>query len=253
MTVSTYTPRMLVYTPKFIEDLAVTRASNTTLTIGTGACMDSTGEVNMVNNSTLTIDATVSGANGLDTGTIASSTGYYVHLISNPNQRVLYPAAGLISLSATAPVLPVGYTHFRCVGWEVMDGSTHWLLCTNIGSGRERTKMWDTAISVLSAGTATTLTTIGSLALSVIGFDNVLVKLQVSVTPATANDTASFTPYGSTATVMASMAGSVAAKVNSGQLDVIAKLDSSVPKILYINSAASGSTNALVQGFSYTL
>lgn len=253
MTVSTYTNIPLKYSPKFIQDLVVARASTTTLTIGSGSCMDSTGEVNMVSDSTLTINSAVSGANGLDTGTIAASTGYYVHLITNPNQSVAYVPAGVISLSATAPVLPAGYTNFRCVGWEVMNGSTNWLISTNIGKGRERRKMWDTAISILSGGTATSLTSIGSLALAVIGFDDVLVKLQASVTPATANDTASFTPYGSTATVMASMAGSVAAKVNSGQLDVVAKLNTGVPSILYINSAASGSTNALVQGFSYTL
>lgn len=54
------------------------------------------------------INATVNGANGLDTGSLAISTWYNVFLIDNGTA-----VAGLASLSATAPTMPSGYT-FKC-------------------------------------------------------------------------------------------------------------------------------------------
>jgi hypothetical protein len=50
---------------------------------------------------------------GLDTGTIAANTGYHVYLIYNVGTTTLDV---LISLSATAPTLPSGYTKFRRIG-----------------------------------------------------------------------------------------------------------------------------------------
>lgn len=47
-----------------------------------------------------------SGANGLDTGASAVSTWYYVWVIWNGTIT-----SGLLSLSATSPTMPVGYTH----------------------------------------------------------------------------------------------------------------------------------------------
>lgn len=62
----------------------------------------------------LSISATTSGANGLDTGTIAANTWYAVYVIYNPTTMT---SAGLISLSGTAPTLPSGYTYMARVGW----------------------------------------------------------------------------------------------------------------------------------------
>lgn len=52
------------------------------------------------------IDITASGANGLDTGVKAATTWYFVWVISNGTTT-----AGLLSLSATAPTMPSGYTY----------------------------------------------------------------------------------------------------------------------------------------------
>lgn len=52
--------------------------------------------------------------NALDTGTISSNTWYSVWVIYNPTTTTV---AGLISLSATAPTLPSGYTYKARVGW----------------------------------------------------------------------------------------------------------------------------------------
>lgn len=68
----------------------------------------------------VTISTGTSGANGLDSGSVASSTFYAVYVIFNGST-----IAGLISLSATSPTLPAGYTYFARVGWVVTDGSTN--------------------------------------------------------------------------------------------------------------------------------
>lgn len=67
----------------------------------------------------LTIAGTSSGvANGLDTGALAASTWYSLWVIWNGTT-----VAGLMSLSATAPALPSGYTHKARVGWIRTDGT----------------------------------------------------------------------------------------------------------------------------------
>lgn len=53
------------------------------------------------------------GAGGLDTGVIAENAWYYIHVVYNPTSKTY---AGLLSLSATAPSLPAGYTQWARVG-----------------------------------------------------------------------------------------------------------------------------------------
>ncbi len=69
----------------------------------------------------LTISGASSGvANGLDTGTFATSAWYSVWIIWNGTT-----ISGLLSLSATAPTLPSGYTHKARVGWIRTDGTAN--------------------------------------------------------------------------------------------------------------------------------
>ena len=67
----------------------------------------------------LTISGASSGvANGLDTGALAINTWYSVWVIWNGTTT-----AGLLSLSATAPTMPSGYTHKARIGWIRTDAS----------------------------------------------------------------------------------------------------------------------------------
>ncbi len=68
----------------------------------------------------LSINALVMGINGLDTGLLATSTWYSIWVIWNGTT-----AAGLLSLSATAPTMPSGYTHKARVGWVRTDGTAN--------------------------------------------------------------------------------------------------------------------------------
>lgn len=103
----------------------------------------------------ITGDLTVSGAGGLDTGSETSSTWYAVWVISHPDNTPV-PTV-LLSLSATAPTMPSGYTLKRRVGWIKNDSSSNILQFEQEGD-------WisyhtDVAnLSVLSGGTATTYT-----------------------------------------------------------------------------------------------
>ncbi len=66
----------------------------------------------------LTVDLGVSGANGLDNGSIAANTGYFLYVIDNGATT-----AGLASTSATSPTLPSGYTYKTLVGWCTTDNT----------------------------------------------------------------------------------------------------------------------------------
>ena len=77
----------------------------------------------------VTINATVNGANGLDTGALATSTWYNIWLISNGTVT-----AALASLSATAPTMPSGYTYKVRMGAMKTDGSSKFLRSVQLGS-----------------------------------------------------------------------------------------------------------------------
>lgn len=78
------------------------------------------GQYKTVESVSLTIAGTANGANGLDTGVIAASTWYSLWVIWNGAT-----VAGLMSLSATAPTMPSGYTHKSRVGWIRADGTVN--------------------------------------------------------------------------------------------------------------------------------
>jgi hypothetical protein len=71
----------------------------------------------------LTLALTGAGANGLDTGTVATSTWYSVWVIYNGTTT-----AALASLSATAPTMPTGYTYAARVGWVRTDSGSKYPL-----------------------------------------------------------------------------------------------------------------------------
>lgn len=81
--------------------------------INEGVCRSDDNLADMEVATPITVDLTASGANGLDTGSEAANTWYYVFVIKNLTTGVV---AGLLSTSLTSPVLPSGYTKKRRVG-----------------------------------------------------------------------------------------------------------------------------------------
>lgn len=99
-------------------------------TTGTNASVTITADEIIVENASnqyqtlraISVTASTAGTlvNGLDTGTIAVSTWYSVWVIWNGTTT-----ASLLSLSATAPTMPSGYTHKARVGWIRTDATAN--------------------------------------------------------------------------------------------------------------------------------
>ncbi len=67
----------------------------------------------------VTIDATATGANALDTGALIAQERYFIWVILNPATNTF---SGLASLSESAPTMPTGYTRKRLVGMFMTSG-----------------------------------------------------------------------------------------------------------------------------------
>jgi hypothetical protein len=68
------------------------------------------------------IDITTTGANGLDAGSEASDTWYFVYAIKDPATGTV---AGLLSTSMTTPTMPLGYTQKRLISAVYNDGGSN--------------------------------------------------------------------------------------------------------------------------------
>ena len=79
------------------------------------------GKYKTLRNVSETLNTAGSGANGLDTGTLAASTWHYVHVIAKEDGTT----DSLLSLSATAPTLPATYLYSARVGAIRTDGTAN--------------------------------------------------------------------------------------------------------------------------------
>ncbi|MGF6095972.1 phage tail protein [Pseudomonas sp. 18175] len=93
---------------------ALVNVSADQLIVGTGERMRSLSAVN------LSFSGLTVGANGLDANALAASTWYSVWVIWNDSEK-----AGLLSLSATSPTMPPGYTDKARVGWIRTDSTAN--------------------------------------------------------------------------------------------------------------------------------
>jgi hypothetical protein len=101
---------------------------NTKLDVAAGVCADSTN-VEMLSVTASTIDCGTVGANGLDTGSLASNTWYHVFAIGKADGTT----ALLASTSLASAVMPAGYTVKRRIGSFKTDGSAHILAFVQSG------------------------------------------------------------------------------------------------------------------------
>jgi len=155
------------------------------VTIATGKCRDSTDINDITVSSALSVDNTVSGVGGLDTGSVAASTFYAVHVIAD--SRGYKSTAGLLSLSGTAPTLPVGYDMFRRLGWVLTDGTSDNLPFDQRGNGSDKTMVYRQSIATdVTNGSAAAYAAVdvsGSIPQA-----SVMGLFKVTFTPTGAND-----------------------------------------------------------------
>jgi len=140
-------------------------ASVSTITVGAAGVdsrlRNSTNTNTMQFSGTLLGNMAIVGAGGRDAGAEAASTWYAVHIIGD-STGINSPAA-LLSTSATAPVMPIGYDIFRRVGWVRNSSLSDIIDFVAIGAGRTRIYNWLSTITnrqFLSAGSAQIATSV---------------------------------------------------------------------------------------------
>lgn len=111
---------------------------------------DSTGLGFVATAVSVTAAITASGLNGLDTGSEAANTWYYLWLIYNGTT-----VGSLLSISSTAPTLPSGYTFKALIGRVRNDGSSNFVTFYQ----QDRT-IWFAKINVFSGNGSLTYVTV---------------------------------------------------------------------------------------------
>jgi hypothetical protein len=147
--------------------IVTTSASAGTITADELVLEDASGNATKLSSVNVSYSAGTAGANGLDTGVIATSTGYNEWVIYNPTTNTV---AALLSLSATAPTMPSGYTFKARVGWSFYASSTFRF---KIQYGKEAQYVVGTSPAsppVLATGSSGSVTTPTYTAVSVTGF-----------------------------------------------------------------------------------
>lgn len=223
---------------------------NTKLDVAVGSILNSTKEFQINLDTAVTIDATANGLNGLDTGSLAASTMYYVFAISDPQA---YNTPGCMISASSTPLMPYGYSAYAVIGYVATDSSAHFLkgYWTDDKSSL-RTFMYDAPqATAITAGNATSYTAV-SLAGLVPAVENTPVYINSALTPNAAADTLKMQPEAGTGDAV-TITGQVAAVPVTTQSLVMATLDSSVAKINYKVSAAGAAAAINVAGYQFAI
>jgi len=224
---------------------------NTKLDVASGSILDSTGTFQLSLAASVTVNAANTGLNGIDTGALAASTLYAVLLVSDPVTQ--QPAGAMISLSATAPLLPFGYSAFACVGFIATDASTHFLKgYWTAGNSSSRLFMYDAPqATAITAGAATSYTAVGLGAL-VPAVDNTPVWVASALTPSAAGRGVFLQPAGGTGNAVSILGQVTSVVVNSNSL-VMSKLATGVASVAYRVSTGTDAVALSVAGYQFNI
>lgn len=236
---------------------------NTKLDVAPGICRDqnnvidmnlgnylSQGNTALSANTATVLNFGVNGANGLDTGSIAASTFYYIMVIGDSSGK--NPVAVLASLSAGAPTLPFGYDSLRVIGCCLTDGSSHILPFYVNGQGSVKYFQWDApiAVTVTASGTSASYSAM-DLSVGVPASKYGRVALKYKWTNNAPADALNFTPAGAAGDFM-TVLGIAAGVAQEDNFVILPLTVSSVPKVSYKTSAGT-LNNVWVQAFDMQL
>lgn len=234
-----------------VNGLEIAVVNDETATVQAGRARNSTNENDIILSAAVTVDNTENGINGLDTGTVAADTLYSLYLVGDSTQN--NDPGVVLSLSATQPLLPVGYDMFRKIGYLRTDSTSDFLLGYFSGSSNERIFMYDAPIATaVTAGSSTTDAAV-SLATFVPAVAGLPVFMFYDLTPAAASRVLTLKPYGAVGAPF-TVTSQVTAVHMTGIALVQAQLLVGVPNIEYVWSAGGGDAVALnVAGYQYTI
>lgn len=154
----------VVASPRYLAGFIMsTPGSSTAVTVGSGACVDTSNFTMMVTTASLTkTTATWTLGNlggGLDTGAVSTGTTYHWYAIQRPDTGV---TDFIFSLSTSAPLYPANYSASRRIGsLMIANGTAQW---TKFYQDGDRF-MLDTPVSDLSSASVTTARTLFTLSI----------------------------------------------------------------------------------------
>lgn len=230
----------------YIDDLRFSYIVQNVLVISGGAARNSSNLNDISIPVHAIVDGDVSGViNGLDQGSLAANTLYCLYVIGDSSLKKL--SGGLLSLDVTTPIIPGGYDMYRRIGWVRTDGSANILPFRQYGRERTRTMWYETDLSVLTNGTATSFTSVDLS--SALPFTQTNVIMNLVYTPLSAANIAEFLPPGSTSATGIVKFGCGVVAVQQGQVIIPC---ATLQDIQY--KVASGDTLSLsVAGYYYYL
>lgn len=204
----------------------------------------------------VTVTTTVSGAGGVDVGTITASKQYSVFAIGD--SRGFNNGSAVMSLVAptATPTLPLGYDCYRYIGSVSIDSGSHVRAFTQTGAQAVRTVWYDAGtnpsnvgLSIPSSGTAgsTTYVNLGVLT-TLVPQTAMECIVNCALTPNTAGNVLYLAPptidNGTTATV-GSMA-SLSAVVTTKAQDATLRVPCALPNAAQITALTIGNVQTIL-------
>jgi len=130
----------------YIVGFEASVGASSIVTIAPGVCRNAANTYTLIRTTSagnLSVDPSGTGAGGLDTGSLANNTWYYIWVIAKSSDGTI---AGLLSTSASSPSMPSGYDVKRRIGACRTNGSaTLYQQYTEAGGGNQRLVLYDEA------------------------------------------------------------------------------------------------------------
>ena len=231
---------------KYINGLNLTWTSGTVVAASAGICRDSTNTNDMNVSEALELNTALSGAGGLDTGTIANSTLYAVYLIDSSYGKAVESL--IMSANHSAPVMPYNYDMQRRIGFVLTNSNGTILAFYQVGNGSDRWMKYDVSVATdITAGASATFAEVDCTAS--VPLINTIIDLDCEFDPTAANDELVIVPNGSASpNGVDRMSGSAAGVTKIGHLHCPCQSDAT------LEYKVTGDAVALnVQGYLDTL
>lgn len=187
------------FIPGFINGMVPTPTTIAITTISPGSAISSDHTMLITSASNINNNITISGVNGLDTGTVAANTQYGIYIIGDSTGVSVTASVSSLNYGiGTVPsVFPAGYNEARFIGTIKTDAGSHLYSQLTTGISNDRiVKIYPTSgSSVLASGHATSATNVDCSAW-VPNTSSVTRLILLAAVQGTIGDTASILPAG---------------------------------------------------------
>lgn len=233
----------------YIQGLNLSSSGTKILTLESGQVRDSTNQFDIVIPDEILLNGSVNGVNAVAPGlTLVGNMFYSVFAIGS--SLGLQTPAAIISSFGQSPILPKGYDIFNFIGVWNTDGAVNFTKMYQIGGSSKRTYFYDTPISVLSGGSATTFTPV-NLSAAVPAIQDISVTLKIDYTPSLAGHFLKLRPTGSVSLGEIKINALVEHIEQDNVLIIPGLASSNNPSIDYMVNSNTDTVSIYVYGFSY--